>query len=400
MSVSSTTLTWQGNFEWEHDDLRDRTGVVTKDWGPRNRHYIRMGLDPDYNSPSRAMHYWPLEEDPSATASTEDVIGGAEAYWEGDPLTASSVGSGGALGTNAPHFSPGGETQAVNFSDNANFDHGGGFTFAIFFETDDDRNLRTLFHSARPFDSDGGILVSKNEGPRIGVSIHANGQWYTEDDFHLGNMQLGQPYVMVVRYRNVNGEWRLGVELNGDMEERTVDFERPALDPSNNFGAVGSLWYADARDMGGEFDEMMYWDHGLGDFELQEIWDSYSDAYLLTRWKPAEGMATELHVIHDTPPETDPYITVVQDTTGDGNVDNFESVAMEQGTSTYFLDTDIFEDVAGYYSIEFNLWTTDPYVTPEFELGELYIEQVPPVGVWATGDDGVVDTDTGVILTE
>lgn len=397
MSTAEDTLEWFGNFEWEHSQIRDRHGVVTKNYGgPRSADEIRLGIDYDYGAPAGLTHYWPLEDDPSTTSTRDVTDNFAPAYWEGNPVPADR----GAVGSNAPHFSPGGSIQAVNFSDNADFDHGGEFTFACFFETNDDRNLRTLFHNARPFDTDGSILISKNEGPRIAVGIHHNGSWHFEDDFHLGEMELGTPYLLLVRLRQVGGEWRLGVNLNNQEEERVLDFERQALPSENNFGALGALWYAGSRDMGGTFDEVMYWDYGLTNNEKQDVWRAFIHGWLLTRWKSTDGRAYELVVSHNTPSETNPYINVVQDTSGNGSPDNFQTVPIESDKGVYQLDG--FEDTSSNYSLEFVLRTDDPYVTPTFEYALLNIEQEPPVGIWATGDDAVVDTDSseGVILTE
>lgn len=91
-----------------------------------------------------------------------------------------------------------------------------------------------------------------------------------------------------------------------------------------------------------------------------------TDGYHVTDKQQADGPAGELTANATLPTNTSVDVTINQDTTGDGNADNTEVVALSDGTNTYALSNFAASTGADYW-LRLDLATTDTDVTPEVD---------------------------------
>lgn len=385
-----TEYTWSSQADW--DSAERREGVVTRNIGPRDRHDLRLGLDPEWGVVSEALHYWPLDDDPTAEDNyTDDVIGGADAIYKNDPDPAPS----GAAGSNAPDFD--GQNTAVGFGSTPDFDHGGIFSFFCVFEHDDSRNHRCIFHTARPYDAEGAILISKNDNDRISVGfIDSNGEWQFSDFMHEGDVTPNEPHTLFVSFRNMAGaDWRMDVWLDGERETNVVNTWRPGLAQNNNYGAIGSVWYDEVRWFDAIMDEVVYWDEDYNGDAAEQLHRAFTDGYLQVGWFQNTDRAEQLDASATIPDGTTITAVVEQ---GRDEIDRTLRVPLDDGTHSYDLHGFTpYED--GWYRMRLELQTESYYDTPILHDVTLTTRPVD-TAIWDSADNGVVQTHgNGVIET-
>ena len=99
----------------------------------------------------------------------------------------------------------------------------------------------------------------------------------------------------------------------------------------------------------------------------------------------------ELVIQATVPQETRAFVTVNEDTTGDGTADNSQTIPVLSGSNTY-----VFDQIRGYegagndYSLTFELETDNDSKTPEIDSAELTLpSDRPPEGSRATEPQGI-----------
>lgn len=376
-------LTWQGQADW--DAAQDQYRVAANGLGPFDPDTLRIGFDPDYSPLADAEHYWPL----SSTSDTTDVAGGHSVTIHGTQPTS------GVFGTDALSFEY--ENQDwVEVGTPSGFDHGDDMTVMAHISPPDPPLSEPQYSYIMGFaqgdvsDTQSGNWIlhidelrDDDDEWRMAWAYHDGTDWQPSGEhlsFHRRELDPYEDYILVATFDFTDNHAEM--TLNGIHDAK--QFDNNSRDkPTGAASAIGDRNPDSGNYWTGTISNVAYWSRSLTRDERTALTTLNDGGSLITATKSDSDAAVELTTNAAVGAQRQIDVAIHQDVDGDGEPENSQTVAIDNGENTYDLAG--FDEVDGAdYWLEIQLDTESMAQTPE-----LYSASVTT----GTADDPLLPVD-------
>lgn len=347
-------LRWETQADWDSAQHRER--VVTRDLGSRTGETYRQGYDPEHPLVNEAVSYWHFDD---SGATVEDAIGGANGTVRG-----AQPGATGILGSTAYRFD--GIDDRIDVDSMPLASPSNSWTANLWVNRDTENNFNILF-----------ALEDSANGEYLGLGVWNN----NNSKIYSSGRTPGEGAQFPV------GEWTMAtLRWNGQTEVASLfvngqfDYDVAPSGGGGPFANADQLTIGDRRvsssnPPNGRIDEPLLFPRALSDSEISALHDVGSSGELTTAPQTVTGQATSIAIDGTVPTNTEYFLRIHQDTTGDGASNNRASGTFTS-TGTLSIADDAFEDVESDYWIETELSTTDTEQTAVIDSYTLTVETV------------------------